>query len=175
MQPLTPDDVKAALEKLSLGIQIRFFDTPTATSQQAADNIGCELGQIVKSICFLVGDQPVMVLASGDQKVDDRKLAEFYSVSRKKVKVATPEQLVEIWGYEPGSVPPFGHRSRIPTYIDSTLRRFDVLYAAGGAHNAIFPITLAQLVSATGGEIRFVAKPDTGYGGFEVTNGSSEA
>ena len=110
MQPLTPDDVQAALDRFSLGIQIRFFDTPTATSQQAADNIGCELGQIVKSICFLVGDQPVMVLASGDQKVDDRKLAEFYSVSRKKVKVATPEQLVEIWGYEPGSVPPFGHR-----------------------------------------------------------------
>ena len=161
MQPLTPNDVQAALDKLGLGTQIRFFDTPTETSQQAADAIGCELGQIVKSICFLVGDQPVIVLASGDQKVDDRKLAEFYSVSRKKVKVADPEQLVEIWGYEAGSVPPFGHRSRIPTYIDSTLRRFDQLYAAGGAHNAIFPITLDQLIAATGGELRFVVKPQT--------------
>jgi prolyl-tRNA editing enzyme YbaK/EbsC (Cys-tRNA(Pro) deacylase) len=175
MQPLTPENVQAALDKLGLGIQIRFFDTPTATSQQAADNIGCELGQIIKSICFMVDDQPVMVLASGDQKVDDRKLAEFYSVSRKKVKVATPEQLVEIWGYEAGSVPPFAHRSRIPTYIDSTLRRFDDLYAAGGAHNAIFKITLDQLIAATGGEIRFVVKPDTGYGGFEVTKAPSEA
>jgi prolyl-tRNA editing enzyme YbaK/EbsC (Cys-tRNA(Pro) deacylase) len=159
MQPLTPDDVQAALDKLGWGIQIRYFDTPTATSQQAADNIGCELGQIVKSICFLVGDQPVIVLASGDQKVDDRKLAEFYSVSRKKVKVATPEELVEIWGYEAGSVPPLGHRTRIPTYIDSTLRRFDELYAAGGAHNAIFPITLDKLIAATGGELRFVVRP----------------
>jgi prolyl-tRNA editing enzyme YbaK/EbsC (Cys-tRNA(Pro) deacylase) len=56
--------------------------------------------------------------------------------------------LVEIWGYEPGSVPPFGHRTRIPTYIDSTC-----------AHNAIFPITLAQLVAVTGGEITFIVKP----------------
>lgn len=174
MQPLTPKDVQAALDKLGLGIQIRFFDTPTATSQQAADNIGCELGQIVKSICFIVEDQPVIVLTSGDQKVDDRKLAEAYDVSRKKVRTATPEELVEIWGYEAGSVPPFGHRERIPTFIDSTLRRFDILYAAGGAHNAIFPITLDQLIAATGGEMRFVVKPQTGYDGFEVTKATSE-
>lgn len=172
MQPLTPNDVQTALDRLGLGIKIRFFDTPTATSQQAADNIGCELGQIVKSICFMVDDQPVIVLASGDQKVDDRKLAEIYNVGRKKVKAGTPEQLVEIWGYEAGSVPPFGHRSRVPTFIDSTLRRFDELYAAGGAHNAIFPITLPQLVAATGGEIRFMVRPQTGYD-FEVTHAES--
>ncbi len=159
MELLTPNNVQTALDALNLDIQIRFFETPTATSQQAADNIGCELGQIVKSICFLVDSQPVIVLTSGDQKVDDRKLAELYNVGRKKVKAATAEQLVEIWGYEPGSVPPFGHRQHVPTYIDSTLRRFDQLYAAGGAHNAIFPITLDQLVAATGGEITFIVKP----------------
>jgi prolyl-tRNA editing enzyme YbaK/EbsC (Cys-tRNA(Pro) deacylase) len=142
MQPLTPDDVQSALDKLNLGIGIRFFETPTATSQQAADNIGCQLGQIVKSICFLIDGQPVIILTSGDQKVDDRKLADLYGVGRKKVKAADAVQLVEIYGYEPGSVPPLGHRSPIPTYIDRTLGRFDQLYAAGGAHNAIFPITL---------------------------------
>lgn len=159
MQPLTPDDVQIALDQLNLGIKIRFFETTTATSQQAADNIGCELGQIVKSICFLVDEQPVIVLTSGDQRVDDRRLADLYNVGRKKVKTASAEQLIEIWGYEPGSVPPFGHRRRVPTYIDSTLRRFDQLYAAGGAHNAIFPITLDQLVAATSGTIAFVVKP----------------
>ena len=159
MLPLTADDVQIALDTLNLGVKIHFFETTTATSQQAADGIGCELGKIVKSICFLVDAQPVIVLTSGDQKVDDRKLAELYNVGRKKVKAANAEQLVEIWGYEPGSVPPFGHRRKIPTYIDSTLRRFDQLYAAGGAHNAIFPITLDQLVAATGGTIAFVVKP----------------
>jgi len=162
MQPLTPNDVQTALDKLNLGIQIHFFETTTATSQQAADNIGCQLGQIVKSICFLIDGQPVIILTSGDQKVDDRKLADLYSVGRKKVKAADAVQLVEIYGYEPGSVPPLGHRSSIPTYIDQTLARFDQLYAAGGAHNAIFPITLAQLQAATGGTMLDVVKEQGG-------------
>lgn len=158
MQPLSPKDVQGALDALQLDTQIRFFETPTATSQQAADNIGCLLGQIVKSICFLVENQPIIVLTSGDQKVDDRKLAAIYNVGRKKVKAADAVQLVEIYGYEPGSVPPFGHRSKIPTYIDQTLGRFDMIYAAGGAHNAIFPITLAQLQAATGGTLTDVVR-----------------
>lgn len=158
MQPLSPKDVQAALDALQIDTQIRFFETPTATSQQAADNIGCQLGQIVKSICFLVENQPIIVLTSGDQKVDDRKLAAIYNVGRKKVKAADAVQLVEIYGYEPGSVPPFGHRSKIPTYIDQTLSRFDIIYAAGGAHNAIFPITLAQLQTATGGTLTDVVR-----------------
>ena len=116
------------------------------------------MGQIVKSICFLVENQPIIVLTSGDQKVDDRKLAAIYNVGRKKVKAADAVQLVEIYGYEPGSVPPFGHRSKIVTYIDQTLARFDMLYAAGGAHNAIFPLTLAQLQAATGGTLTDVVR-----------------
>ena len=158
MQPLTPNDVQAVLDKLDLATTIRFFETPTATSQQAADNIGCQLGQIVKSISFLVADEPIIVLTSGDQKVDDRKLATFYNVGRKKVRAADTVQLVEIYGYELGSVPPFGHRSAIPTYIDETLGRFDVIYAAGGAHNAIFQITLTQLEAATRGTIMDVVR-----------------
>lgn len=159
MQLMTPADVQAALDALNWNIQIHFFDTTTATSQQAADNIGCELGQIVKSICFFVDDQPIVVLTSGDQKVDDRKIADRFNVGRKRVKVATPEQLIETFGYEPGSVPPFPHRSdRIRKFIDRTLDRWDMLYAAGGAHNAIFPITLAQLQQATGAEVVDVVK-----------------
>ena len=153
MQALTPDDVQAALQKLGLDITMIFFDNSTATSQQAADEIGCELGQIVKSLAFIVnGQQPVTVLASGDQRVDERKLAALYNVGRKKVKAATAEQCVEIWGYAPGGVPPLGHRTPdLPVYLDDSLQRYTQLYAAGGAHNAIFPVTLAQLVMMTGG------------------------
>ena len=159
MQPLTTTDVQAALDQLGLGIQIRLFDISTATSQQAADNIGCELGQIVKSLCFIIDGQPIVVLASGDQRVDDRKLAEFYGVGRKKVKIASAEECVAIYGYEPGGVPPVGHRTPgLPIYIDDSLQRYEMLYAAGGAHNAIFPITLAQLTAATGGMIADVKR-----------------
>ncbi len=159
MEALTPSHVQAALDTWNLGIQIRFYDSTTATSQQAADNIGCELGQIVKSLAFLVNEQPIIVLTSGEQRVDDKKLAAMYNVGRKKVKAANAEQCVEIYGYPPGGVPPLAHRTAgIPVYIDDSLQRYDQLYAAGGAHNAIFPITLEQLKQITGGKIADVVK-----------------
>lgn len=152
MQPLTPADVQAALDRLGWGIQIRFFENSTATSQLAADNIGCELGQIVKSLAFMVDGKPILVLASGDQRVDDRKIAEMFGVGRKKVKVATADECVTIYGYAPGGVPPLAHRTAgLPTYIDDSFKRYTQVYAAGGAHNAIFGLTLDQLVSMTGG------------------------
>lgn len=163
MEALTPAHVQAALDAWSQGIQIRFYDTTTATSQQAADNIGCELGQIVKSLAFIVDEQPIIVLTSGDQRVDDKKLAAMYNVGRKKVKAANAEQCVEIYGYPPGGVPPLALRTAgIPVYIDDSLQRYDQLYAAGGAHNAIFPITLEQLKQVTGGKIADVVKRSDG-------------
>lgn len=158
-QPLSPQHVQAVLDSLGLKTQIIFFEETTATSQQAADQIGCELGQIVKSIAFMVNGQPVLVLTSGDQKVDDRKLARHFGVGRKKVKTAKQEELVEIFGYEAGSVPPIGHRvSGIPLLIDATLERFETLYAAGGAHNAIFAVGYSMLVYKTKGVVMDVVE-----------------
>ena len=152
MESLTSADVQAALDRHGLAIKMQFFDTSTATSQQASDNIGCQLGQIVKSLAFIIDGQPVLVLTSGDRRVDTRKLAAKYEVRRKKVKAAKPEQCIEIYGYAPGGVPPLGHRTpNIPTYMDESLKRYQTVYAAGGAHNAIFAIQLDQLVQATGG------------------------
>lgn len=159
MQPLTPKDVQAAIEAHGLDIEMTFFDASTATSEQAAEQIGCELGQIVKSLGFMVNGSPVLVLASGDGMIDDRKLAAMYEVGRKKVKIAKPEQLIEVWGYPPGGVPPFGHRTNgFPVHVDDALKRFEVVYAAGGAHNAIFEIPLATLVDKTGGTFADVRK-----------------
>jgi prolyl-tRNA editing enzyme YbaK/EbsC (Cys-tRNA(Pro) deacylase) len=163
MEAFTPAHVQEALDALVPGTHIRLFDTPTATSQLAADNIGCELGQIVKSLCFVVDVNgtatPILVLASGDQRVDDRKLAEHYGVGRKRVRTATPEECVAIYGYAPGGVPPVGHRTAdLPTFIDASLGRWEQLYAAAGAHNAIFPITLANLQRATGGQMMDVVR-----------------
>jgi len=159
---LTPSGVQHALDALSLGIKIQFFDTPTATSQQAADNIGCELGQIAKSLAFMVDGKPILVIASGDRRVDSKKLAGLMAVSRKRVKIATPEQCVEFYGYEPGGVPPVGLRTPdIPVYIDDSLQRYEQIYAAAGAHNAIFPILLSQLVEATGGQLADVKREES--------------
>lgn len=157
--PLTHHDVRAALDRLAPDIEITLHQQSTATSQEAADAIGCELGQIVKSLLFIVEDQPMVVLASGDQRIDDRKLAILHNTSRKRVKVATAEQCVEITGFTPGSVAPIGHRTdHLPIWIEDSLQRYTQVYAAAGAPNAIFPITLERLISITGGKIADLKK-----------------
>jgi prolyl-tRNA editing enzyme YbaK/EbsC (Cys-tRNA(Pro) deacylase) len=160
---MTPSQVQAALDQFNLGIQIRFFEESTATSQLAADQIGCELGQIAKSICFVIEEQPVLVIASGDQRVDDRKLATRFNLSRKQIKLATPEQCIALFGYAPGGVPPVGHRVR-PSHIflDESLQRYAQVYPAGGSSTAIFGLKLDELVQITGGvfaDVRREANP----------------
>lgn len=158
MEPLTPQDVAAAIKANGLAIELRTFDDSTATSIQAAENIGTPLGSIVKSLVFMVEDNPIIALTSGDQTVDDRKIAAIYGVGRKKVKIAKPEQCIEHIGYAPGGVPPFGHRTKVPIYVDETLNRFELVYAAGGSPNTIFPIALHTLVEKTGGIITDLVK-----------------
>jgi Cys-tRNA(Pro) deacylase len=158
LEPLTPQDVDAAIKANGLDIELRTFDDSTATSIQAAENIGTPLGSIVKSLVFMVEDKPIVVLTSGDQTVDDRKIAAIYGVGRKKVKIAKPEQCIEHIGYAPGGVPPFGHRTKVPIYVDETLDRFELVYAAGGSPNTIFPIAFSTLVEKTGGIITDLIK-----------------
>ena len=145
--------VRAALDQLAPGIKIIEFDSSTATSQQAADRVGCQLGQIVKSLGFLIDKAtPVLVLASGDQTIDERKLAALFGVGRKKARMMNAAQCLAILGYAPGGVPPIGHRGGgIAVYLDESLKRYETVYAAGGAANAIFPMRLSRLQEATGG------------------------
>lgn len=163
MDAMTTADFQAYIERQGLNLKVKLYENSTATSQMAADNIGCELGQIAKSIAFIVEEQPVLVIASGDQRVDDRKIAAMFNVGRKKVKIATPEQCIEIFGYAPGGVPPFGHRTTgFPVFIDDSMARYTQLYAAGGAYNAIFPITLDELKQFSGGKLADVKRDDSG-------------
>jgi Cys-tRNA(Pro) deacylase len=155
---LTSTDVQTAIEALGLEIQIMTFDISTATAPQAAEAIGTELGSIVKSLCFIIADQPVIVLAAGDQRIDDRKLGTLYDVGRKKVKIADAETTIGRTGYAPGGVPPIGHRTHLPVLIDQTLARFETVYAAAGSANSIFSMPFETLVSITNGRIADVAK-----------------
>ena len=157
-QQRSPDDVQAALDALGLDIRVQTFETSTATSQEAADSIGTSLGSIAKSLCFVVNGQPVVVIAAGDVRVDDRKLASLHEVSRKKVKIADAQTTVQATGYAPGGVPPVGHSQMLPIYVDQSLGRFDLIYAAAGAPNAIFAIAYEQLVSVSGGQVVDIAK-----------------
>lgn len=159
MQALTPEDVRRALDATPFEFEILHCDEPTPTSADAARVIGCEVGQIAKSICFLVAGEPVLVVTSGDQQVDDRKIAAMYEVGRKKVKLAKPDECIAIYGYAPGGVPPLGHRTpNIRIFLDVMLKRYPVVYAAAGSAHDNFGLTIPQLEQVTSGTWADVAR-----------------
>ena len=152
--------VQAALDALELDIQVQRFEAPTATAAQAAAAIGCELGAIVKSLCFLIDSgqasgrqRPVLVLTAGDRRVDSKALRRIFGVSKKKVKIADPATVLAATGYPVGGVPPLGHPEPLPTLIDDSLARFETLYAAAGSDDSIFAIPYQTLVEVTHGQV----------------------
>lgn len=152
-------EVQRVLDERAPDIKITFFDASTATSQLAAEQIGCELGQIAKSIVFWADGNPVVIVTSGDQRVDDRKLAAHFDISRKKIRTANAEECIDVTGYAPGGVPPIAHRrGDITLFIDRSLTRYAQIFAVAGAANAIMPVTVERLLSLTGGSLADFAK-----------------
>jgi Cys-tRNA(Pro) deacylase len=145
--------VQAALDALGLRIRVQRFEEPTSTAEEAAAAVGCELGAIVKSLCFEVDGKPVLVLVAGDRQVDSKALRRIYGVSKRKVRIASPALVKEATGYAVGGVPPLGHAHPLPTLIDHSLSRFEVVYAAAGTPNSLFAIRYDTLVEVTGGEV----------------------
>jgi Cys-tRNA(Pro) deacylase len=146
-----PQRVQAALRELGVETEIRELDASTRTAQEAADAIGTELGSIVKSLVFLADGQPVIILVSGDRRVDAAELKTLLRARR--VMIANADQVRQSTGFAIGGVPPVGHKTSMPVWIDQSLSRFDTVYAAAGGPRAIFPITYTRLVELTGGNV----------------------
>lgn len=154
VEALTPDHVQRVLDGFGLGLRVVHFEESTFSSEDAARVIGCELGQIAKSMCLMVDGDAVLVVASGDKRLSDAKIARRFSVGRKKVRIATAAQCLELFGYPPGGVSPVGHRTPgVPVVVDETLARMPRLYAAAGTHHDNFSLTFDQLVTITGGVV----------------------
>jgi prolyl-tRNA editing enzyme YbaK/EbsC (Cys-tRNA(Pro) deacylase) len=152
MEPLTPAHVQKVLDATGLGLKVDHFEVTTHTSVDAAAAIGCELGQIAKSMCLMAGGNPVLVVAAGDRRIADAVIARHLGVGRKKVKIATPTECVDIFGYPPGGVSPVGHRTPgIPVIIDESLSRWPEIHAAAGTDHDNFSLTYEQLIAITGG------------------------
>ncbi|HXV44369.1 MAG TPA: YbaK/EbsC family protein [Anaerolineae bacterium] len=147
----TAQKVAAAARELGLDISIKEFDKTTRTAEDAAKAIGCTVAQIVKSLLFVVGDQPIVALVSGPNRLDEAKLAALCGVGKKKVKRADADMVRTATGFAIGGVPPFGHQTRLPVYIDQDFWQFEVIWAAAGTPNAVFAITPDELGRVTGG------------------------
>ncbi len=133
------------------GIAVVELPADTSTAVLAADALGTTVATIVKSLLFLAGGEPLLVLAAGDRKVNARRLARELGVG--KVRLAGPEDVIALTGYVVGGVPPVAHRAPLRTLIDRSLLAHPTIYAAAGASNAVFPITPDRLLEITGGEL----------------------
>jgi Cys-tRNA(Pro) deacylase len=150
MHPPTIKVAKAA-EEIGLTIEIVAFAQTTRTAQEAAMAIGCEVAQIVKSLCFRVEDTAVMALVSGVNQLDEKKLAALCDVGRKQVKRADADFVKAQTGFSIGGVPPFGHSQPLTIFIDEDLISFSVVWAAAGTPFSVFALSPADLQLASKG------------------------
>jgi prolyl-tRNA editing enzyme YbaK/EbsC (Cys-tRNA(Pro) deacylase) len=122
------------------------------TAREAARAIGCEVEQIVKSLVFKGKDsaQPVFVVASGSNRVNEQRISELVG---EPIEKADADFVRRHTGFVVGGVPPLGHGEPLRTYIDEDLLKFAVIWAAAGTPHAVFQLTPADLQAMTGGQV----------------------
>ena len=160
---LTSRDLQRFIDDNRIAAQILPMAEDTPTVPDAARALRVSQEQIIKSLVFLVelspahDPQPVLVIAYGVRKVDDRLVARHLGVGRKRVKMARPEQALAITGYGVGAMPPFGHRAALRTLLDPGVVAQGEVYGGGGEINAMLCLTTQELVRVTRAEIVPVA------------------
>ena len=140
----------ARAEESGLRVHPVMFAAETRTAADAAAAVGCDPGAIVKSLVFVAGEAPVVVLISGDRRVDLGKLGVVSAGAA--VRRAALEEVREATGYAAGGTPPLGHTSRLRILADRGLRRYREVWAAAGTPSTVFPTDPDRLIEAAGAE-----------------------
>ncbi|HEY2597966.1 MAG TPA: YbaK/EbsC family protein [Candidatus Dormibacteraeota bacterium] len=141
---------EAWLADSGVGIAVKQFPAGTRTAVDAANAIGCEVGQIVKSLVFVAAGTPVVALVSGANRLDERRLA---AVAGEPVVKADAAMAREATGYTIGGVPPFGHATDVPVFMDRDLLGYGMVWAAAGRPDSVFEISPQQLLELSHAEV----------------------
>ena len=148
-------EVKSYIDKNKIDAEIIMFEAEQAkTSASAAEHLGCEVAQIAKSI-VLKAENPILVILSGDMRVDLKKLSE---VIGEKAKLASPEYVLEEVGFIIGGVPPMGFDRLVQVLMDKSVERFSEVFSSGGSRESILRIKVDELKNATKCELVDVSK-----------------
>jgi prolyl-tRNA editing enzyme YbaK/EbsC (Cys-tRNA(Pro) deacylase) len=145
--------VMDAARRLGLDVDVTTLDAPTRTVQEAAQSVGCENGQIAKSIVFVADGDPVVVVASGAHRVDLNLLCE--AIDCAEARSASPDEVRVATGFPVGGVCPFGHE--LPVIFDEALLEYDCVWAAGGDGNTVFKVDPHVLCDRIGARVARVA------------------
>lgn len=155
----TAEDLKKVIQTQGIEGQIHYLSMPTPTVEAAAEAVGTSTYQIVKSLLFTIGEEAVLVISSGPDRVDRKILAAHFGVGRKRVKLADAPTVLSITGYEVGAVPPFGHKQKIDVILDERVLNQSMIYAGGGSVDALLEISPTELLRVTGADVINLQRP----------------
>lgn len=154
MNQLSPSaqKVQDTLQSLGFNLQVIEFEQTTRTSIEAAQAVGCDVGQIAKSLIFKgkQSGKAILIIASGANRVDEKKIK---GIVGEKVEKPDADFVREQTGFVIGGVPPVGHTQKLETLIDEDLLKFETIWGAAGTPNAVFKLTPQELVKMTGGKV----------------------
>jgi Cys-tRNA(Pro) deacylase len=147
--------VRAYLAEHGLQDGLFEFEQSTKTAQQAADAMGCELGQIVKSLVFVVDGAPVLALVAGDRRGDTTAIAALLGGA--EATFADAETVRSATGYAIGGVSPFALPDDLPVFADDSLERFETVYPAAGTPTSMVRMRLAELIDLSGARVACIS------------------
>ncbi|MGI6485413.1 MAG: YbaK/EbsC family protein [Thermoanaerobacterales bacterium] len=136
------EKVKQYFQLWNLEHRIREFEVSSATVELAAKALECEPARIAKSLSFKVDGKPILVVAAGDAKIDNKKFKNRFAA---KAKMLTPDEVVELVGHAVGGVCPFGIKEGVTVYLDESLKRFETVFPACGSSNSAIELTIPEL------------------------------
>ena len=139
---MSVEKVREYLMPYGVADRMREFEVSSATVELAALAVGVEGARIAKTLSFKVGEDPILIVAAGDAKVDNSKYKHFFGA---KAKMLTAEEAVERIGHAVGGVCPFVVKEGVRVYLDESLRRFETVFPACGSSNSAIELTIPEL------------------------------
>lgn len=143
-----PERLQAALHEQGIDVQVLRLSESTKTAPEAAAAVGCDVAAIAKSLLFMADGEPLLVICGGDKRADTAKIAALVGAS--SVKMSSADDVRKYTGYAIGGVPPVGHVTDLKKLMDERLLKWPTIYAAAGAHDALFPIAPDLLAEKSG-------------------------
>tara|TARA_A100001388_G_C28560014_1_gene399124 strand:- start:160 stop:639 length:480 start_codon:yes stop_codon:yes gene_type:complete len=159
MTLLNKEPVKRAqnsLKQFDPNLSVIVLNSSARTAVEAASSLGCEVGAIVKSLLFKTENTFTLYLVAGDRKASLNKIKKDLNI--KNALMASAEEVKNVTGYTIGGVSPVGHLKKISVFIDSSLKRFEYLYAAAGHPNCVFKINFNNLQKITNSSVKDITE-----------------
>lgn len=144
---MSVDKVKKYFAGYGMESRVLEFDVSSATVELAAAALNCEPGRIAKTLSFLVGEQPILIVSAGDVKIDNAK---YKAAFGKKAKMLTSEQVTELIGHAVGGVCPFAINPGVDVYLDASLKKYETVFPACGSSNSAIELTIPEMEKYSG-------------------------